>query len=538
MQHELTYLLCLVQTNNKQIASKAKKKRPCTSDSSCWTCAANTMTQQWLSYLPALAITIYFLWCFLNFIKMLYTGFIDLYRCYSCFILDYFLRAIFHYVFYALAISRSHTGTTPLHTWISGAGSLHLGRPSQCQHLHRWGTVPFSHGSSRQQSFGVSKSLHINYWIFTNTKNIRRLWCIWMILEIGKQWSKYVMYIPLKGAKMQQGCRLYIWHSTSTVRAGAAGVCMSTSWGAAWGRKFAQDQTIFCRPGSTERCGLGDPPSWHLPVLSAKPVPHQRDRVQLPRWVESFPPDLPALGQLFPAKPGQRVLRCFENLRSSCVTRFIKSEWFMELTSLLVPSPDICWLWPSSQRTQSKCLDAAAHHNGVRPSGPGWFLFAPAWTKSCITCKCPVSAATPRGDGISLSTDLDTNEHSKIKTGAALSFGMCWHVSAKAKGAQNWKRPNVSKPIWEIFERTLVQYFTSSFSKLAWAWIEALTAAWAPINAAWNRGVLCRLSTWFTFARSSRRWCKTSQCPWSLESNAVKHKQPSWNRYTTNEQNA
>ena len=123
-------------------------------------------------------LTCYLIWTILviyNFIKMLYTGFIDLYRCYSCFILDYFLRAIFHYVFYALAISRSHTGTTPLHTWISGAGSLHLGRPSQCQHLHRWGTVPFSHGSSRQQSFGVSKSLHINCWIFTNTKNIRRL---------------------------------------------------------------------------------------------------------------------------------------------------------------------------------------------------------------------------------------------------------------------------------------------------------------------------------------------------------------------------
>lgn len=132
-----------------------------------------------------------------------------------------------------------------------------------------------------------------------------------MILEIGKQWSKYVMYIPLKEAKMQQGCRLYIRHSTSTVRAGAAGVCMSTSWGAAWGRKFAQDQTIFCRPGSTERCGLGDPPSWHLPVLSAKPVPHQRDRVQLPRWVESFPPDLPALGQLFPAEAWTTGLEMF-----------------------------------------------------------------------------------------------------------------------------------------------------------------------------------------------------------------------------------
>lgn len=62
---------------------------------------------------------------------------------------------------------------------------------------------------------------------------------------------------------------------------------------------------------------------------------------------------------------------------------------------------------PRNIRTQFKCPDAVAHHKGVRPSGPGWFFFAPAWTKHCITCKWPVSAAAPKGDGISACVDLE-----------------------------------------------------------------------------------------------------------------------------------
>lgn len=311
---------------------------------------------------------------------------------------------------------------------------------------------------------------------------------------------------------MQQGCRLYIRHSTGTVRAGAAGVCMSTSWGAAWGKKFAQDQTIFCRPGSTERCGLGDPPSWHLPVLSAKPVPHQRDRVQLPRWVESFPLDLPALGQLFPAEALTTGLEMFWEFSIVLCDKVHKVRIVYGFASFF--SWHLLTVDCQAANGRRASVSMLRHTTtGCAPrgqAGSSLHLPEPRVASPASVQFLQQHQGEMESRCLPTWTQTNTPKYKQVLLSVLACVGM-------AKGAQHWKRPNVSKPIWKIFERTLVQYFTSSFSKLASASIKALTAAWAPINAAWNRGVLCRLSTWFTFARSSRRWCKTSQCTWSLE---------------------